>query len=80
VNAEYSHIALRKGAAAVARDPDETYAEQFALCLLMPEDEVRWQRSGCDSIVVLAVYFGVPVEWMHRRLSDLGLLPEPAGV
>lgn len=61
-----------------AHDPEEAYADAFAMALLMPEPLVyrEWRElsgSGGVCVVILAYRFGVPVEYMTRRLDDLGL-------
>ena len=73
----------RRTAAGLSQDPDEIYAEEFAACLLMPEDALRrfWasldrqQRSPGSTIGPLSVgmQFGVPVEYAQDRLISLGL-------
>lgn len=73
---EYLHVAKRSSIAQPSSNPDEEYATQFALALLMPEQEVRRMRSETDSVVLLAYHFGVPAEVMHRRLKDLHLLAD----
>jgi Zn-dependent peptidase ImmA (M78 family) len=54
-------------------DPEDEYAHQFALCLLMPEDELHfyWDFLGC-TLVALAGKFRVPVETAGLRLRGLG--------
>lgn len=59
---------LRRGV-----DPEEDYASEFAMNLLMPEDEMRRAyREGLGWIGML-VRFGVPAEYVIQRMKDLGL-------
>ena len=52
-------------------DPEEIFADQFALNLLMPEKEVRRCRRW--SFIQLMHHFGVPGETLKQRLLDLGI-------
>lgn len=64
-----------------AHDPDEAYADAFAMALLMPRSLVyeMWRdmraEGGAADVVIMAYRFGVPAEHMVTRLRDLGLLP-----
>jgi Zn-dependent peptidase ImmA (M78 family) len=54
-------------------DPDDRYAEKFAACLLMPEEEVRiLSELGFDDLE-LALRLRVPREAAWSRLRSLGL-------
>lgn len=70
---------LRDGTSSLAIDTDEMSANQFAAELLMPVDEVRArvgagiEISDDDALRTLAKYFGVSVQAMVFRLTNLGL-------
>lgn len=70
----YERVDLRSVRATSAReDPRDRYADEFAECLLMPEDEVRVMfELGLDDLD-LALKFRVPREAAWSRLASLGL-------
>jgi Zn-dependent peptidase ImmA (M78 family) len=71
---EYTTIDLRNGLSETGKDPDEIYANEFAACLLMPEDDVRASHaSGLDDLE-MAIRFRVSREAMQYRLKNLGLM------
>jgi len=77
----------RRTAAGLSQDPDEIYAEEFAACLLMPEEPLRRYWASLDkhdlrsgSIIgplMVGIQFGVPVEYAQDRLISLGLWARP---
>lgn len=70
----YQFIDYRNGISSTGFDTAERFANQFAACLLMPEEQVRanvaagwslWQQANC---------FDVSAEAMQYRLKNLGLI------
>ena len=60
-------------AKAIGEDPDDRYAEEFAACLLMPEEECRvLSELGFDDLE-LALRLRVTREAVWSRLGRLGL-------
>jgi Zn-dependent peptidase ImmA (M78 family) len=54
-------------------DPEEIYANEFAACLLMPEEEVkRMDKEGLDAFD-MAIAFGVSRDAMQFRIKNLNL-------
>jgi Zn-dependent peptidase ImmA (M78 family) len=69
----YTTVDLRSKLSTAGTDPEEIYANEFAACLLMPEDEVRrMDKDGLDDFD-MAVRFGVSREALQFRLKNLGL-------
>jgi Zn-dependent peptidase ImmA (M78 family) len=67
----YEYIDLRSGQSSAGTNPEEIFANQFAACLLMPEDEVkRLQKSGTPPFLI-AQFFGVSEEAINIRLTNL---------
>ncbi len=60
-----------------SKEMEEKFANDFANALLMPEKEVRKRynkkNTFTTNILILASYFGVPIETMSKRLLELGL-------
>lgn len=54
-------------------DPEEAYADDFAMNLLMPEDAVRAVINSRGDWITVVSFFGVPQEIAVRRLKELGL-------
>jgi Zn-dependent peptidase ImmA (M78 family) len=72
---EYTTIDLRNPLSATGEDPEEVYANEFAACLLMPEDDVRrLVKMGLDDLE-MSIRFRVSREAMQYRLKNLGLRP-----
>jgi Zn-dependent peptidase ImmA (M78 family) len=72
---EYARVDLRDRRSSAGDNPEEIYANEFAACLLMPEEEVRSLfELGLDDIE-LAFRFRVSREAMKFRLINLGLVP-----
>jgi Zn-dependent peptidase ImmA (M78 family) len=70
---EYATVDLRSGLSATGDDPEEVYANEFAACLLMPEEEVkRLDKQGLSDLE-MAIRFGVSREAMQFRRKNLGL-------
>ena len=70
---EYEYLDRRDMLSSGGNDPEEVYANNFAACLLMPEDEVRrLSRQGATDFD-LAVTFDVSREAMNYRLMNLRL-------
>jgi|HubBroStandDraft_2_1064218.scaffolds.fasta_scaffold160157_2 Zn-dependent peptidase ImmA (M78 family) len=70
---EYTRVDLRNSLSATGEDEDEVYANEFAACLLMPEDEVRRCSKGGFSDLEMAIRFGVSRAAMQFRLKNLNL-------
>jgi Zn-dependent peptidase ImmA (M78 family) len=71
---KYARIDLRNSVSTTGEDPDEIYANEFAACLLMPEDEVRTLfELGMDDLE-MALHFKVSRQAMQFRLKNLGLM------
>jgi Zn-dependent peptidase ImmA (M78 family) len=70
---KYARVDLRDDRSSTGEDPEEIYANEFAACLLMPEDEVRaCAGKGLDDLE-MALQFRVSREAMQFRLKNLGL-------
>jgi Zn-dependent peptidase ImmA (M78 family) len=70
---EYARVDLRDRRSSTGEDPEEVYANEFAACLLMPEDEVKnLHELGLDDLE-MALRFKVSREAMKFRLVNLGL-------
>lgn len=68
----WEYVDRRGPSASMGMDSDEIYANQFAANLLMPREVVaQLVRDGRNS-ASMAYYFGVSVEAMNFRLSNLG--------
>jgi Zn-dependent peptidase ImmA (M78 family) len=70
---EYTRIDLRGPHSATGEDQEEVYANEFAACLLMPEDEVRRLHKDKLTELEMSIRFGVSREAMHIRLDNLKL-------
>lgn len=71
---EYARIDLRNSVSTTGEDQEEIYANEFAACLLMPEDEVRTlSELGMDDLE-MALRFKVSRQAMQFRLKNLGLM------
>jgi Zn-dependent peptidase ImmA (M78 family) len=74
---EYARVDRRGPRPVADEERAETYAHEFASCLLMPRREVEiLAELGMDDLE-MALRFMVPREAMQLRLMDLGL-PGPA--
>jgi Zn-dependent peptidase ImmA (M78 family) len=72
VATEYSTVDLRNPLSATGQDPDEVFANQFAACLLMPEEAVR-QFVGYEyGALEMGLQFNVSRDAMEYRLKGLG--------
>lgn len=71
---KYTRIDFRGPHSATGEDPEEVYANEFAACLLMPEDEVRRLHKDKLSELEMSIRFGVSREAMHFRLDNLELI------
>lgn len=69
----YEYVDLRSDLAKSGTDQDEIFANRFAACLLMPEDEVRRLATYNATPVVMAFHFNVSAEAMRHRLNHLKL-------
>jgi Zn-dependent peptidase ImmA (M78 family) len=64
---------MREPETASEEMPEEIYAEEFAACLLMPEEVVRTLAElGMDDLE-MAVWLVVSLEEIQNRLRDLNL-------
>jgi len=70
---EYTRVDLRNSLSATGEDQEEVYANEFAACLLMPEDEVRRLSKNGFSDLEMAIRFGVSRAAMQYRLKNLNL-------
>lgn len=66
-------IDFRNGASSGGDKEDEIYANEFAACLLMPEERVRAMAKDGLGEIEMAIRFAVSTEAMHFRLANLGL-------
>jgi Zn-dependent peptidase ImmA (M78 family) len=72
--AQTTHVQYRNRTSREGRDPEEIYANAFAVCLLMPAYLVTaFVRQGLSSWEI-ATKFQVSRETAHYRLRDLGLV------
>lgn len=71
---KYLRVDLRNSLSATGEDPDEVYANEFAACLLMPEDEVKDLVARGMSDLEMAIRFKVSREAMQFRLKNLELM------
>lgn len=69
----YTRIDLRGPHSSKGDDPEEVYANEFAACLLMPEDEIRRLHKEKLSELEMSIRFGVSREAVHFRLENLKL-------
>lgn len=72
---EYTRVDLRSPLSATGKNPEEIYANEFAACLLMPEDDVKSLHSAGISDLEMAIRFKVSREAMQFRLKNLDLIP-----
>jgi Zn-dependent peptidase ImmA (M78 family) len=69
----YRRVDMRESESASEEMPEEIYAEEFAACLLMPEEVVRTLAElGMDDLE-MAVWLVVSLEAIQNRLRDLNL-------
>jgi Zn-dependent peptidase ImmA (M78 family) len=69
----YRRVDMREPESASEEMPEEIYAEEFAACLLMPEEVVRTLAElGMDDLE-MAVWLVVSLEAIQNRLRDLNL-------
>lgn len=71
---EYTTVDLRSSLSETSDDPEEIYANQFAACLLMPEDDVQTFHHTGLSDLEMAIRFKVSREAVQFRLKTLGLM------
>ena|ERR1700728_4165378 len=69
----YAYIDERGKLASAGTDPDEVYANEFAACLLMPEDVVRQLHKEKRTPAEIAAIFRVSDDAMTFRFKNLGL-------
>jgi Zn-dependent peptidase ImmA (M78 family) len=69
----YTTIDFRDPESSLGNDPDEIYANEFAACLLMPEEDVKLLAKEGLGDLELAIRFGVSRDAMQFRLKNLGL-------
>jgi Zn-dependent peptidase ImmA (M78 family) len=70
---EYARVDLREPKPGSEETREDSYAKEFAACLLMPEELVKTlYEIGMDDLE-MAVWLVVSREAMQRRLNDLGL-------
>lgn len=70
----YDYIDFRDERTSQGTDEDEIFANRFAANLLMPEQEIRKLYKRKSTYLEMGQYFGVSVEAIKIRLSNLGLL------
>ncbi|HMH47759.1 MAG TPA: ImmA/IrrE family metallo-endopeptidase [Solirubrobacteraceae bacterium] len=69
----YTTIDFRDASSTRGEDDEEIYANEFAACLLMPDEDVkRFVEEGLGDLE-MSIRFGVSREAMNFRLSNLGL-------
>ena len=64
---EYEYVDLRNRDSSNGTDPEEIFANQFAACLLMPEEEVRRKHKEKIPSFIMAQHFGVSGEWLGKK-------------
>jgi Zn-dependent peptidase ImmA (M78 family) len=69
----YQRADLRSLRVERREDPEERYADEFAECLLMPEDDVRTMSELGLNDLEMALKFWLPREVVWSRLESLGL-------
>lgn len=70
---KYGRVDLRSNRSKSEADPVSVYAEEFAACLLLPDNDVQVMTElGADELEI-ALRFQVSRELVQLRLSDLGL-------
>jgi Zn-dependent peptidase ImmA (M78 family) len=70
----YEYIDLRNTLSSTGNDKEEIFANQFAACLLMPEDEMRKHYKKDLPSIILAQYFSVSDDAINFRLKNLDLV------
>jgi Zn-dependent peptidase ImmA (M78 family) len=70
---EYATFDLRGSLSSTGTDEEEVYANEFAACLLMPENEVRRLRDEGFADWEMAIRFAVSREAVQYRLRGLNL-------
>lgn len=70
---DYEYVDRRDAFSTTGQVPEEVYANTFAACLLMPEQDVRRFHGKSFSEVAMGIRFDVSREAMHYRLKNLGL-------
>lgn len=70
---QYNYVDFRNGNSSTGQNQEEVFANKFAACLLMPENDVK-SRANKSTHAELAAYFGVSNEAMKYRLRTLNLL------
>jgi Zn-dependent peptidase ImmA (M78 family) len=73
---KYARVDRRGARSEVDETAEETYAREFAACLLMPKRDVEILAELKMDDLEMALRFMVPREAMQLRLKDLGL-PAP---
>jgi Zn-dependent peptidase ImmA (M78 family) len=69
----YTTIDFRDASSTKGDDEEEIYANEFAACLLMPDEDVmRFAKEGLGDLE-MSIRFGVSREAMNFRLKNLGL-------
>jgi Zn-dependent peptidase ImmA (M78 family) len=69
----YTTIDFRNASSTKGEDDEEIYANEFAACLLMPDEDVkRLVKEGLGDLE-MSIRFGVSREAMNFRLKNLGL-------
>jgi Zn-dependent peptidase ImmA (M78 family) len=70
----YTTIDLRNSLSTTGENAEEVFANEFAACLLMPEQDVRrgWTLGRND--ILLSIEFKVSREAIQIRLKNLGLM------
>ncbi len=69
----YTTIDFRDASSARGEEDEEIYANEFAACLLMPEQDVRRLTKEGLGDLEMSIRFGVSREAMHFRLKNLGM-------
>ncbi|HIB1507727.1 TPA: ImmA/IrrE family metallo-endopeptidase [Salmonella enterica subsp. enterica serovar Muenchen] len=70
---EYQFVDYRDKLASQGTDADEKFANNFAACLLMPQEETSRLHNKGYSSVMMASYFGVSDDAIRFRLMNLNL-------
>lgn len=70
---DYSYVDMRNSLSAKGIDAEEIYANEFAACLLMPEDQVREYKQEGLQPQQMALRFGVSQDAMAFRMLNLNV-------
>ena len=70
----YTTVDFRGPLAAIGENDEEIFANEFAACLLMPEEDFRRAHTLGRNDILLSIEFQVSREAAQFRLKNLGLM------